>query len=408
MNAPRIDGIYFLNAQEFKESDYSIASFNYPSLIAMSISESYAADTKSVDIGEFLIGTGMKSFYVGAFTKMEDQFIKSFLKQKNLHDFPELRLLFILHAHEQSGLISNSDVHLFSGSSKLGTIRVDISEKSEATHRMTVQEFIESAIKTGERFDMVIMDPPYNAKYDKIYQTSVLNKIDDSGQFLDWLVSKVLLLLDDEGIIISKNWRSINPQESRFVAGMVTFYGGFRRATLLEAWQYRPVEPFQFSSVDYETDWKMKVPRLRWIKGIQSEWTPYELSSVKALIPATHSRKGIIISDNRDANIVGFDLNQVVFLDFAKDEFTTKFDIIFVEECKKLGGNVISTNAFKKKIEANLLPGGLAIIKSYFDPALDKLESQMILLKDRMVVIYDDYAKMNLLHCYQKRDNRHE
>lgn len=48
-------------------------------------------------------------------------------------------------------------LHLFSGVSKIGDIRIDI-EREEATHREDVLEFIENDVR---RWDFVILDPPY-------------------------------------------------------------------------------------------------------------------------------------------------------------------------------------------------------------------------------------------------------
>lgn len=48
-------------------------------------------------------------------------------------------------------------LHLFSGVSKIGDIRIDI-EREEATHRGDVLEFIENDVRC---WDFVILDPPY-------------------------------------------------------------------------------------------------------------------------------------------------------------------------------------------------------------------------------------------------------
>ena len=56
-----------------------------------------------------------------------------------------------------SGLVSNNVLHLFSGSSKIGNVRVDI-EHPNATINCDVKQFI--ACDVGQ-YDWVILDPPY-------------------------------------------------------------------------------------------------------------------------------------------------------------------------------------------------------------------------------------------------------
>ena len=72
-------------------------------------------------------------------------------------------------------LVAGSDkvLHLYSGRSDIGNIRVDL-EQPEATHKMTVEEYISSDFGC-QRFDWVILDPPY-----KIKQPGFLNNFKDA------------------------------------------------------------------------------------------------------------------------------------------------------------------------------------------------------------------------------------
>lgn len=54
----------------------------------------------------------------------------------------------------------NNVLHLFSGVSTIGDIRIDI-ERPEATNRQNVLDFIES---DSRHWDFVILDPPYEIK----------------------------------------------------------------------------------------------------------------------------------------------------------------------------------------------------------------------------------------------------
>lgn len=61
--------------------------------------------------------------------------------------------------------VSNSPIrilHLFSGISLIGDIRVDI-ERPEATHREDVLDFIRCC---NDYFDVILLDPPYDVKRD--------------------------------------------------------------------------------------------------------------------------------------------------------------------------------------------------------------------------------------------------
>jgi hypothetical protein len=54
-------------------------------------------------------------------------------------------------------LVSGSILHLYSGTSDIGTTRVDLS-RPEATHNISVEEFI---TQDGSSWDWCVLDPPY-------------------------------------------------------------------------------------------------------------------------------------------------------------------------------------------------------------------------------------------------------
>ncbi len=145
-----------------------------------------------------------------------------------------------IHTVDKNGLINGADIHLFSGSSKLGTFRIDINQKSNATHILSVQKILKFLIERNIKFDLILLDPPYNSTYGKKYKTHNLNKIDNGSHFLKWLVRRCKKFLNPFGLLISKNWRSIKPKYCKFVCGVLSKYGGFRRNTVLEVWQYFP------------------------------------------------------------------------------------------------------------------------------------------------------------------------
>lgn len=154
-----------------------------------------------------------------------------------------------IHTVDENGLINGADIHLFSGSSKLGMFRIDINRKSNATHILSVQKILRFLIERNIKFDLILLDPPYNSTYDKKYKTHDLNKIDNGSHFLKWLVRRCKKILNSYGLLISKNWRSIKPNYCKFVCGVLSKYGGFRRNTVLEVWQYFPT--FDKSKIPY-------------------------------------------------------------------------------------------------------------------------------------------------------------
>ena len=100
-----------------------------------------------INKGIYLIGKGMRSFYIGAFTREQNELVQSFINQLNNHRFPKVMKLIhsedksslniyldekeATHIRKRLGLVNRRDIHLFCGSSNIGTYRIDIINKPE-------------------------------------------------------------------------------------------------------------------------------------------------------------------------------------------------------------------------------------------------------------------------------------
>ncbi len=112
-------------------------------------------------------------------------------------------------------------LHLFSGSSKLGDVRVDLNPKSNATHIQDVLEFLE---QNTQSFETVILDPPYN-------KTAIEKYAKDSG-------------LPEEKFFFPDNFRH-RDQTMRLYKGLKKLYPGriIWKGWVVPPWkniQYRP------------------------------------------------------------------------------------------------------------------------------------------------------------------------
>jgi hypothetical protein len=56
-------------------------------------------------------------------------------------------------------LVSGKILHLYSGSSLIGEVRVDIAHEN-ATHKMTVEDYLSQ--DGDEKWDWILLDPPYD------------------------------------------------------------------------------------------------------------------------------------------------------------------------------------------------------------------------------------------------------
>ncbi len=164
------------------------------------------------------VGNGTKK-YAGNFTKKESEMISSFCFNKYT-------------------------LHLFSGKSEIGDIRVDYCQ-NEATHKSDVFEFLkefnlpkynwnneDSKIKV----DVVLLDPPYNQKFADKYQ-----KIGNTPkQFIVFANAKgtteLFNLIKDNinpTYIIIKSWNYYIPVGYEDIGSYVCYAGGYRKPTIL-------------------------------------------------------------------------------------------------------------------------------------------------------------------------------
>jgi len=381
--------------------------------------------------GEFIEYKGVKTSYLGAFTKKEEEFLKSIYLQFN--GSLEIRTMRFIHTVDEDGLINGADIHLFSGSSKLGTFRVDINPKSNATHILSVQKILNFLIERNIKFDLILLDPPYNSTYDKKYKTHNLNKIDNGSHFLKWLVRRCKKILNPYGLLISKNWRSIKPKYCKFVCGVLSKYGGFRRNTVLEVWQYLPTfdksQTFTFSIEKHKNANNQENARfLSWITGVKNFWNDKEINFLLKNIDLRFVIDCLIISESKDFKIDHADFDRINVTKASPQEFTqfklkkdrktesyaipevsTKYDLIIVDECNTIGGNTVLTSALKVLLRQSITKKGFVAMKSYFDPVLEKNTANKktgetfvsnLKLLDESIVLYEDFEKISSLHIY--------
>ncbi len=381
--------------------------------------------------GDFIEYKGVRTSYLGAFTKKEEEFLKSVYSQFN----GNIRTMRFIHTIDKNGLINGADIHLFSGSSKLGTFRVDINPKSNATHILSVQKILNFLISKNIKFDLILLDPPYNAKYDKQYKTHGLNKIDDGSHFLEWLIRRVIKVLNPYGLLVSKNWRSIKPKYCKFICGVFSKYGGFRRNTVLKVWQYFPTfdksKTFNFSIRQHKNSVNQKNTKfLKWITGVKNVWNDKEIGLLLKNINLQTVNKCLVISEDNEFNIVQNYFNKINITLKTPQEFTqfklkkdrntdsyiipkvsVKYDLIIVNECNTIGGNTVLTSALKILVRQSLTKNGYIVMKSYFDPVLEKDKTNKITkknivsnvkLQDEAIILYENFEKISSLHIYRE------
>ncbi|MHA1728130.1 MAG: hypothetical protein ACTSWY_05310 [Promethearchaeota archaeon] len=91
------------------------------------------------------------------------------------------------------------------------TANVDINNvkgiKGKGRLIANVHTVLKKCINKNRKFDLILIDPPYNQKYNKKYKTAKFNDFSDEEVFLRNLISKCLKILNPNGFLISKNWR---------------------------------------------------------------------------------------------------------------------------------------------------------------------------------------------------------
>jgi len=329
------------------------------------------------------IGTGMKSKYIGGFTRQEDRF---------LHDIYSILNSYLTCGNAPTEkLISGKDLHLFSGGSSVGTTRVDINPESKANVHMTVQEFF---AKNTRKYDLIVIDPPYNLRYDKKYKTAGINTIGPNTAFIDWLTDECIAILEPDGIIVSRNWRSIAPKNCSYLAGLLSFYGGRRRTTIFDVWQKSKKPSPEIKAAFNSTLAGMGLKFVKWEYGPEGEFTP-----LLEHVGHTSVESTVFVTDCKEPT--DDDMTPVSFNAFLASK--KKFHVILIDECKGIGGSVQKTNALKVRIVEALLPGGIVAMKTYFDPVM--MKDVGLVLLERQVILYKSHRTVSLLTIYQKPVN---
>lgn len=149
------------------------------------------------------VGNGSKEYY-GNFTKKEIQIIKNFVRDPTLH--------------------------LFSGKSDIGNIRVDFKFGNIKDDVFNFLNFTKPNL-----FNTVIIDAPYNQKfadkYQKIGNTPKQFIIFANTVRTTFLFNKIIEIAPE--IIILKSWNYYIPKGYYLKKGFLCYAGGYRKSTLL-------------------------------------------------------------------------------------------------------------------------------------------------------------------------------
>ena len=436
--------------------------------------------------GLFILGSGMKKAkYLGGFVPDEEHFVESIIYLKNQETAAGRAMPF---PDSCMRLASGKDVHLFCGSSDYCTTRVDVNETTiipklrviigeemvlnkktgkpvisretgqpkmktiseiqkkvavptHANVLTTVQKYIAACKADNYKFDLILFDPPYSDEFDYKYGTAKWNiETGIEDKFIRWLVNECLPLLNQNGIILSKNWRSIRHPKLQFIAGEATLFGGYRRFTMFEAWQYKPMKPMQYSLEFYENTWlKPRGDNLKlvpWFVGTGGI-SIQEHAMIEKYFNMNRTSNGIVITDKpaeRFGNCVPVTMDQ---FNAMGDSI---HDVIIINGCEGLGSSTVKTNILKERVigglewknylspeylkimqetseeeeeeEGNERPSnqmarivnrvamdGHIYVKSYFDPNLQFYKLELI---DRAVITFDNAGKSDLIHIYHK------
>lgn len=91
-------------------------------------------------------------------------------------------------------------------------------------------------------------------------------------------------------------------------------------------------------------------------------------------------------------------------------EVSNKYDLIIIDECNTIGGNTVLTSALKVLIRQSITKKGFVVMKSYFDPVLEKYTNpnkdnrqklvSNLELREESIILYDNYDKISSLHIY--------
>jgi hypothetical protein len=144
-----------------------------------------------------------------------------------------------------------SVLHLFSGKSKIGDIRIDF--KFGNTFKKDVFEFLPSVYE--KMFDTIIIDAPYNEIFADKYQ-----KIGDTPeQFIIFAdtekTTKLFEFIDkiDPEVIILKSWNYYCLKRYRVDQCYICYPGGYRKSTFLIIMKRKQVQLSNYITKDRKT-----------------------------------------------------------------------------------------------------------------------------------------------------------
>lgn len=126
-------------------------------------------------------------------------------------------------------------LHLFSGSSKIGDVRIDFSHKN-ANRWEDVFTYLEE-FSFLQTFHTVIIDAPYNQKYADKYQKAgktpkqfiIFANTRDTTRLFNLIEENIKPLY-----IILKSWNFYIPRGYNLKKGYLCYAGGYRKPTILE------------------------------------------------------------------------------------------------------------------------------------------------------------------------------
>ena len=393
-----------------------------------------AADGPDVE-GIMISGSGMKGRgYTGAFVTDEENFIRTVIYLKNQETVEGRALPFDVATKR---LANGKDLHLFCGRSDFCTTRIDANRttnfrqrikmkepikkvlksgevkeewftnkytpvETAATVVITVQKFINQCVNNGTKFDLILFDPPYNDKFNKEYGTKDANPLGVGAEFIAQLVDDCLKIINPGGVIISKNWRSIRNPQSRFVGGEATIFGGTRRFTMVDAWQYKPKKPLIFTPDIFRQLWG-DVDVVPWFVGAgPGQWSQRELQHMQRYTNINKTLDGIVITDNLETRIGNcVPITPDMFLGQG-----TIHDVIIVDEYRGFGGDNKKTSKVKRhvvdesrEIVNRVAKDGYVFTKAYFKTSLDGLGLDLL---ETNVVTYDNFNTSDIFQAYHK------
>jgi len=132
--------------------------------------------------------------------------------------------------------IKGLTLHLFSGKSDIGNLRIDYTYSNECNCTMNVFDYLDDIehIK-DDCFKTIIIDAPYNQKFANKYQ-----KIGNTPkQFIIFANTKDTTILFNKvieinpEIIILKSWNYYIVKGYKLKKGYICYPGGYRKSTLL-------------------------------------------------------------------------------------------------------------------------------------------------------------------------------